>query len=121
MQNRLDSGLDLVTAAAVRLADGTPATLAVSGVSASGLFEINYFGEGGRLRVTDESLEEQSGGGPTRVVPLPEATETIDGNFVSALAEGTPLCCSAEEALDTVRLLEAIARSAATGQVVRLS
>ena len=48
MQCRLESGLDVVTAAAVRLADGTPATLAVSGVSAAALFELNYYGETGR-------------------------------------------------------------------------
>jgi len=39
---------------------------------------------------------------------------------VAALIRGTPLCCPAEEALDTVRLLEAVARSAATRQCVRL-
>ena len=33
IQQRLESGLDLVTAAALRLADGTPATLALSGIS----------------------------------------------------------------------------------------
>jgi len=121
VQSRHESGPDLVTAAAVRLADGTPATLAVSGVSAAALFELNYYGEAGRLRVTDLALEEQHGDAPARAVPLPESAATIDGDFVSALAAGTPLCCPAEEALDTVRLLEAIARSAATGQVVRLA
>ena len=49
-----------------------------------------------------------------------DATETIDGNFVAALKSGNPLCCSADQALDTVRLLEAIGRSAVTGEVVRL-
>jgi predicted dehydrogenase len=121
VQNRLDSGLDLVTAAAIRLADGTPATLALSGVSRNAVFELNYHGENGRLRVTDQILEEQTGDAPPRDVPLPEATETIDGNFVSACVAGALLCCPAEQALDTVRLLEAIARSAATGQVVRLT
>ena len=33
IQSMLESGLDLVTAAAIRLKDGTPVTLAVSGVS----------------------------------------------------------------------------------------
>jgi predicted dehydrogenase len=55
------------------------------------------------------------------VVPLPDAAETIDGNFVAALTSGEPLCCPADQAVDTVRLLEAIARSAMTGQVVRLT
>lgn len=120
IQSRLESGLDVVTAAAIRLADGTPATLGVSGVSPGTVFELNYYGEKGRLRATDQTLEEESEGVPRRDVPLPEATETIDGDFVSALAVGTPLCCPAEQALDTVRLLEAIARSAATGQIVYL-
>lgn len=121
VQSRQGAGPDLVTAAAVRLADGTPVTLAVSGVSPVALFELNYHGEHGRLRVTDRTLSEESAGAPCREVPLPETNETIDGNFVSALTADTPLCCPAGEALDTVRLLEAIARSAATGQVVRLA
>lgn len=121
VQSRLETGLDLVTAAAIRLADGTPATLAISGVSRGSVFELNYHGEGGRLRVTDRSLEEQIGTGASREVSLSEASETIDGNFVGAIVSGGPLCCPADQALDIVRLIEAIARSAATGQVIRLS
>lgn len=121
VQNRLESGIDLVTAAAIRLADGTPVTLAVSGVSPGPLFEINFFGEQGKLRATETNLLEQLGGTPERTVPLAEASESIDGNFVAAVVRGSPLCCPAEEALDTVRLLEAITRSAATGQAVRLA
>lgn len=121
VQNRLESGLDLVTAAAIRLADGTPVTLAVSGVSPGPLFEINFFGERGKLRATETTLLEQFGDAPAQTVLLAEATESIDGNFIAAVASGSPLCCPAEEALDTVRLLEAIARSAATGQAVRLA
>ena len=121
VQSRLESGLDLVTAAAVRLADGTPATLAVSGVSAAALFELNYYGETGRLRVTDDGLEEQTGDGPRGPSPCPSRPRPSTATSSSALAAGTPLCCPAEQALDTVRLLEAIARSAATGQVVRLA
>ena len=121
IQQTLESGLDLVTAAAIRLIDGTPATLAVSGASAGSLFELNYFGDRGRLRATDELLEIDAETG-TSVLPTPEPStrESIDANFVSALVHGTPLCCPAEQALDTVRLIEAISRSASTGQVVRL-
>jgi predicted dehydrogenase len=121
VQKEIESGLDLVTAAAVRLADGTPVALAVTGVSPGSLFELNYFGERGRLRVTDQSLEMDDETGSLRHhVPLPLPQETIDGNFVAALIRGTPLCCPAERALDTVRLIEATARSARTGQFVRL-
>jgi predicted dehydrogenase len=125
VQYRLDPGLDVVTAAAVRLADGTPATLAVSGVSPGALFELTYFGEAGRLRATDRSLDEETADGTRRAVSLvesdPDTAGGIDGDFVSAVVSETPLCCPADQALDTVRLLEAISRSAATGQVVRLA
>jgi len=47
--------------------------------------------------------------------------ENIDGNFVAAIVADAPLCCPADQALDTVRLLEAMIRSAATAQVVRLA
>lgn len=121
VQSKLDSGLDLVTAAALRLMDGTPVTLAVSGVAPEFLFELNYFGERGRIRVTDKILElgDETGTSP-RQISLPEQAESIDGNFVAALTRGTALCCPADQALYTVRLLEAVVRSAATGQCVRL-
>src|SRR4051812_11491466 len=121
VQGRGESGLDVVTAAAVRLADGTPATLAVSGVAPGTLFELTYFGERGRLHATEQSLIEEIGTGPGQVVALTEAAENIDGNFVAAVLQGAPLCCPADQALDTVRLLEAVTRSAATGQFVRLA
>lgn len=121
VQSRLETGLDVVTAAALRLADGTPATLAISGITPGAVFELDFHGERGRLRVTDQALEEETEDTPWRVVSLSAATESIDADFVSALLAGTNLCCPAEEALDTVRLLEAVARSAASGQIVRLS
>jgi predicted dehydrogenase len=121
VQVRLDSGLDLVTAAVIRLADETPATAALSGVSPGSLFELVYFGEGGTLRATERSLVEAVGEVPGQAIDLPEAAGSIDSNFVAALIQDAPLCCPADQALDTVRLSEAIARSAATGQVVRLA
>lgn len=121
VQSRLESGLDVVTAAAIRLSDGTPCTLAVSGVSPGAVFELGYYGERGRLRVTDTTLEEESEGNPRRELTLSDPTETIDGNFVAAILGDAPLCCPAEEALATVRLLEAIVRSATTAQVIRLA
>jgi len=121
VQCELDTGLDVVTAATVRLADGVPMTLGISGVTPSRLFEINYFGERGRLQVTEQALWEGQGSGPPQMVPLAKATSNIDENFVQAVREGTPLCCPAAEALDTVRLQEAIGRSAKTGQAVRLT
>jgi predicted dehydrogenase len=120
IQSQIDPGIDLVTAAAIRLADGTPASLAISGISPGVLFALEYFGELGRLHVTDQTFEEERFETPRRDVALPLASQTIDGNFVAALTNDFPLCCPADQALDTVRLLEAIARSAATGQIVRL-
>ena len=120
-QDRLESGLDLVTAAAVRLADGALATVALSGVSADELFEMTYFGDRGRLRVTDRALGEESDDAISWAPPAPDAAEGIDANFAAAILAGAPLCCPADQALDTVRLVEAITRSASTGQVVRLA
>lgn len=119
-QSNHDSGLDLITAAAIRLSGGAQAALAVSGESPGAVFELNYFGERGRLRATDQTLEEALDGGPPRCVPLVETTESVDGNFIAALRSNIPLCCPAEQALDTVRLLEAITRSALTGQIQRI-
>jgi predicted dehydrogenase len=121
IQARESSGLDLVTSATIRLADGTPATLAISGASPGPLVELVYHGEKGRLRATDLTLTEEPGDGPPRPIPLPEASGNIDANFVAAiLGDGTP-CCPADQALDSVRLLEAIARSATIGQFVGLA
>jgi predicted dehydrogenase len=119
-QSRQEPDIDLVTAAAIRLADGTLTTLAISGVSPGPLFVIEYFGERGRLRATDRTLEEERSGSSRQEVALPPPARTIDGDFVAALRGQSSLCCPADQALDTVRLLEAIARSAATHQVVRL-
>jgi predicted dehydrogenase len=120
VQDRLESGLDVVTAATVRLSEGTPATISISGVSAVSLFQLDLLGETGRLLVTDQSLQEQRADGSLIDVPLPPPAATIDGDFVSALRQGLSLCCPAEEALDTVRLLEAVTQSASTSQIVRL-
>jgi predicted dehydrogenase len=120
IQSRRDPDIDLVTAAAIRLADGTPVTLAISGISPGARFVLEYFGELGQLRASDQSLEEERPDLPHHEIPLPSLTETIDGDFVAAVRNQTSLCCPADQALETVRLLEAIARSATTRQVVRL-
>jgi predicted dehydrogenase len=119
VQSRLDSGLDVVTAAAIQLSGGILATLALSGISPDSLFEMTFFGELGRLHVTDRTLIETIGRSPPSEIRLPASAETIDANFVAAISGKGPLCCPADEALDAVRLLDAIGRSAATGQVVR--
>jgi predicted dehydrogenase len=120
VQSERDAGIDIATAACIRLADGTPVTLAISGVSPGSHFALDYFGESGRLTATDQTLEEERTDTPWREVALPGPSQTIDGNFVAALANRSALCCPADQALDTVRLLEAVGRSAATGEVVRL-
>jgi predicted dehydrogenase len=120
LQSQRDLRVDLVTAAAIRLADGTPVALAVSGVSPGSRFALTYYGEQGRLHATDRHLDEERPDNPPQEIPLPPTQETIDSNFVAALTSGSSLCCPAEEALETVRLLEAIGRSATTGKIVRI-
>lgn len=122
LQDRPEAKLDVVTAATIQLDQGTLAILSVSGVSPESLFELVYFGDRGRIIATDHSLSihtEEEG----RELPaaLPEATETIDSNFIAAISADHPLCCPADEAVDTVRLLEAIHQSVATSQVVQVS
>jgi predicted dehydrogenase len=120
VQSQWDPGIDLVTGAVIRLADGTPVTMAISGISPGSVFAIDYYGELGRLHATDTSLEEERFGAPPRQIELSPQTQSVDSNFIASLQGGSPLCCPADHALDTVRLLEAIARSATTRQVVRL-
>jgi predicted dehydrogenase len=122
VQSTLEEGLDVVTAAIVRLSDGTPANLGISGVSPGSLFELNFFGTRGRIRATEQRLEwmDNDPNRPRPDLPPPSEASSIDGNFVAALTCGSDLCCPADQALDTVRLIEAIARSAATGQFERL-
>jgi predicted dehydrogenase len=121
IQSREEGGLDLVTSASIRLVGGILASIAISGVAHGPFFELVFHGERGRLRATDDSLKLEEGDGEARPVPLPETDENLDANFVAAILEGSPLCCPASEALDAVRVLEAIARSAAIGQFVGLA
>jgi predicted dehydrogenase len=122
VQSCQDSGLDTVTAAAIRLSDDTPASIAVSGLSPGSTFELNFFGVGGCLRATDSTLEIMDAvESSRRPVTLPEPYSSIDADFVAAVVQDGQPCCPAEEALETVRLLEAVGRSAATGKAVRFS
>ena len=115
-ESQRDPVIDLVTAAVIRLTDGTPVALAVSGIASGPCFALTYFGEEGQLHATDHQLIEEKPDRPGHQVALPALNQTIDSNFIGALLNDTPLCCPAEEALESVRLLEAIARSAAAGQ-----
>lgn len=120
-QTRHPSGLDLVTAAAIRLADGTPVSLGLSALAPGHRFELVFHGEAATLKATDRTLAELGPDGAEVPIDLPEAADSIDGDFVAAIAGNRPPCCPAEAALDTVRLIEAITRSALSGQVVRLA
>ena len=98
-----------------------PDMMAGVGVSPEELFELSYFGESGLLRATARGLALEPTGGSRQDLPLPPQAASVDADFAAALAGGGAPCCPAEEALDTVRLLEAIGRSAAAGQVVHLA
>ena len=112
VQTQRQSGVDLVTAAAIRLADGTPVTLAVTAIAPRTRLPVRLLWTSTAASArTEQILEEESSDVPRRVVPLDISSETIDANFVAAINGQAPLCCPAEQALDTVRLLEAITRS----------
>ena len=121
-QTKVEGGLDAVTAAAIRLSDGTPATLGVSALSPDEGFELTFYGEAGHVRVTERRLTlAVSGASPETTEPEGEPP-SVDADFVRAVAsEGAfEPCCPAHAALDTVRLLEAITRSAVSGLVEKL-
>jgi predicted dehydrogenase len=121
IQSRLDSGLDVVTSAVARLRGGVTVSLAVSGVSPNSLFELKFYGEKGNMTATEHRLEiEGEGLKSDQVLFEPPPEQSIDENFISALLSDAPLCCPADQALDTVRFIEAAGRSASTGQLVRL-
>jgi predicted dehydrogenase len=122
-QDREGPGLDVVDSIGMKLSGGVPATLAISGVTPGPLFEITYFGEGGTIRASEASLRlaGPDPSEPVRELPLPDQDESIVGDFIAAIRSGDAPCCSAEQAIQTVRLQEAIARSATSGEVIRLS
>ncbi len=120
IQSQREPTIDLVTSAAIRMMDGTPVALGVSGVTPGAVFSLTYYGDDGRLTASDQHLEKEKPDGSRDEIALPSAEQTIDSNFIAAILTDSPLCCPADEALETVRLLEAIGRSAATGQFVRL-
>lgn len=123
IQERLSLGLDVVTAASLRLSDAVLATIAVTGVAAAPVFELTFHGEAGKLRATPQGLWRAESDVETAVSLPGEASipPSIDANFIAAVRDEAPLCCPAEDAIETVRLLEALGRSAVSGQVVRLS
>ena len=59
------------------------------------LFELDYFGDRGQIRVTDRLLElDDDTETPDRSVPLPEQEETIDANFCDRAAPRHPALLS---------------------------
>ena len=118
---RTSPGIDLVTAAAIRLADGTAGhTGHIRAFRRQAyLCSITSANWAASVRPTKpwrKNFATRRGA----TLPCLVSDQTIDGNFVAALTKESPLCCPADQALDTVRLLEAIGSSAATGQIVRL-
>jgi len=107
--------------ASIRLAGDILVTIAVAESGPAPSFEVVYYGEKGWLRGSEARLIEEPSGQPSRDVPLPARAGGVAENFVATITSGDPPCCPPEQWLDTVRLLEAIARSAAIGQVVRLA
>jgi predicted dehydrogenase len=120
-QDRSPAGLDIVTVAAVRLEGGAVASLSLSGVAPARSFELVLVGESGTLRVDDEALVHEPPGRPAERVALPPRGPDVDADFVAAIREARPPACPADDALATVKLLEAIARSAASGAVTRVA
>ena len=123
IQVRESSGLDLVTTASIRLTGGTLATIAISGVSPDSLFELVFQGETGRLRATRHHARRGRGWWAKwfRLICRNRSGSVVAPTSRRRFSDGFPLCCPGEEALNSVRLLEAMARSATIGQFVGLA
>ena len=102
-----------------RLGDGIRMTLAVVDWEPRG-FAMTFHADRGRLRADDEGLFLYRGPGAGAAVDLPEVGPGPVENFVAAITSGAELACPVADAVASTRLLEAISRSIATGQVVRL-
>jgi hypothetical protein len=76
-------------------------------------------GEPGRIRGTRPTPVEDGGGADGHPEAPPWLSRSVAEDLVWALPADIPLCCPIEEALESVRHLEAMGRAAATGQVVR--
>jgi predicted dehydrogenase len=120
-QSCVAAGLDVVTAAAVRLEGDVMATLAVCGVSPGPVFELTFYGEQGRLTASERRLEQAGPEGRPEEITLPEVGTHVDADYLAAVREGRPPACPGEEALETVRLLQAIVRSATAREVVAVT
>src|SRR5262249_43073886 len=75
------------------------------------LFALEDLGELGRLRAPDPTLEEEPIGSSRQGIPWPAPTQTPDGDFLVAPPDKTPPCFPAPQALNTLRLRQAIACS----------
>lgn len=113
-------GLEVVAAAIVRFEGEMLANVGISGVSPVERFEIAIYGEGGWIRATEAALETCGPEGEIESIALGESGVSVDADFFQAVREGRDPCCSGEDALETVRLLEAINRAGATGAVARI-
>ena len=125
IQSQADPGIDLVTAAAIRLAGALLPSSGDFGRFARESFSrwITSATWAGCASLTNSLLESTGAGEiPRREVALPVASQINRRQLRRCPRWQAPhlLCCPADQALDTVRLLEAIARSAATGQIIRL-
>ena len=109
-----------MTAAAIRLADGTPVALAISGISPASLFALDYFGELGRLVRPTKPWRKNDSIHRGKTLPCRPANQTIDGNFVAALANGSSVVLSSRSGSRHCATARSHRAVAATGQVVRL-
>jgi hypothetical protein len=76
-------------------------------------------GEPGRIRGTRPTPVEDGGGADGDPEAQPGSSRSVAEDLVWTVPADIPLCRPAEEALESVRHLEAMGRAAATGQVVR--
>lgn len=117
-------GLDVATAstASLRFADGT-----IGNFAATCLLRWNHrvglhlFGDGFAIELTDHDVMIDVGAGRPITPNGSDPVWRQDRAFVEAvMGRGNAIRCTYRDALDSLRVVDAVARSAATGGAVRL-
>jgi predicted dehydrogenase len=119
--DRQDEGVDVNSATVIRFENRVLATIAVGGNSPGDGSHMSFVFDGGRIDVDGwrgrwvrvyRGTEEE----PQRPESLPSSP---DDNFVGAILDGAEPICTARDGLAVAELLDALYRSAASGEPIR--
>jgi predicted dehydrogenase len=119
-----DTPVDINGTVNVRFADGTLATIAISGNCSNDGAGLVFLFENGRVEIDGWGGSWirvfKAGGGQVKYPPITDKPQSPDDNFIDAiLGRAEPLTNPANGVIQS-ELMDAIYESARTGQVVRV-